>query len=176
MAVAADQRQQRDLWLADLQGLGDGPDLLIIGGHPAALQGIPLRDFQTGELGRANLASEDVKNANGEVMAASYQWTFTTGTLALTTPPPISPLIADNPPIQPDQIKIIPRIKRIGVDLAQEIDIIFPDAIDPNSFDLNDILMSVEAVLGDPNVPVPQNLKPTATIVGNRIKILITGW
>ena len=104
-------------------------------------------------------------------MATSYEWTFITGDLNLTTP-----LLDDMPAIQLDQIKVIPLGRRIGVDLAQEIDIIFPGPIDPTSINTEDILMSIEAVLSDPTVMVPSGLTPSVTIDGSKLKIVITGW
>jgi len=109
-------------------------------------------------------------------MATSYEWTFVTGDLNLATPPPTSPLLDDMPAIDLGQIKVIPRGRRYGVDLTQEIDIIFPGPIDPNSINTDDILMSIEAVLGDPTVPIPAGLTPTVTINGSILKIVISGW
>jgi hypothetical protein len=109
-------------------------------------------------------------------MATSYEWTFVTGDLNLATPPPTSPLLDDMPAIDLGQIKVIPRGRRYGVDLTQEIDIIFPGPIDPNSINTDDILMSIEAVLGDPTVPIPAGLTPTVTINGSTLKIVISGW
>ena len=47
--------------------------------------------------------------------------------------------------------------------------------VDPN-YDVPQLLMSIEAVLGDPTVTIPPGLKPTAVVTGNRIRITITGW
>jgi hypothetical protein len=52
----------------------------------------------------------------------------------------------------------------VGVDLTQVIDIIFPGPIDPDSFDLTDLLISVEAALGDPRITVPTTLIPGYTV------------
>jgi hypothetical protein len=94
-------------------------------------------------------------------MTASYQWSFQTGDLNLTVPPVQSLLIQNTlaSAINPVDIKILPR-RMVGVDLTQIIDIIFPGPIDPDFFDLNDLMISIEPVLGDPRIAVPPNLQP----------------
>jgi hypothetical protein len=124
----------------------------------------------------ASLSTQDVMNPGGEAMVSSYQWTFTTGVLNLLVPPPSSPLLTAPPAIQYDQIKIIPRGRHIGQDLTQEIDILFPEDIDPTSFDISDIYMSIEPLLGDPTTTVPPGLAYAAVVSGNKIKITVTGW
>ena len=52
----------------------------------------------------------------------------------------------------------------MGVDLTQVIDIIFPGPIDPTTVDLNDLLISIEPVMGDPGIFVPQNLVPSNAV------------
>lgn len=42
--------------------------------------------------GDAQFSSARIKDASGNPLAVSYQWTFTTGSLALPSPPPASPL------------------------------------------------------------------------------------
>ena len=42
----------------------------------------------------------------------------------------------------------------VGVDLTQVVDIIFPGPIDPASIDLSDLMISIEAVMGDPHIAV----------------------
>jgi hypothetical protein len=124
----------------------------------------------------ASLSTEDLKNLAGESMAVSYQWTFTTGVLDLLIPPSTSPLVDDNRAIQLDQIRIVPRI-RLNQDLTQEFDVIFPGDIDPTSFDVSDIYLSVEAILGNPLIPgPPPNLEYSATVDGNKLRIRVTGW
>jgi hypothetical protein len=125
----------------------------------------------------ASLTTDVIKNPAGEAMTTSYQWTFQTGDLNLATPPTQSLLIENTlaQAINPADIKILPR-RTSGVDLTQVIDIIFPGPIDPNSFSLSDLLLSIEPVLGDPRIAVPPNLQPSAEIIGNRIRITITGW
>jgi hypothetical protein len=142
----------------------------------------PNRHFQENTLytamllgADASLSTEDVMNPAGESMNVSYQWTFTTGILNLLTPPPVSPLLDAFPALQLDQIKVIPR-RRIGQDLSQSFDILFPDDIDPTSFSVENLYMSIEPLLGDPTVSVPQALQYAAVITGNKIQITVTGW
>jgi hypothetical protein len=83
-------------------------------------------------------------------MAASYQWSFQTGDLNLAVPPTQSLLIENTlaSAIHPADIRLLPR-KMVGVDLTQVVDIIFPGLIDPSSIDLNDLMLSIEPVMGD---------------------------
>lgn len=142
----------------------------------------PLKPNTTYQLillgGDGTVSSDYAKDTNGIPLASSYQWSFQTGSINLVTPPISSPLPPNNPAIDPKDIKVLlnPRGKVVGNDLTQEIDIVFPVAINPASFNINDILLSLDAVIGDPSVTVPPNLTTTATIDGNRIKIVITGW
>lgn len=125
------------------------------------------------------LTSASIKDSTEVPMTVSYTWSFTTGNLNVTFPPPQSPVPGAAPQIDPTQIMVIPRMtgnQVVGTDLTQEIDIIFPGVLDPNSFDMNDILMSVEPILGDPSVPPPIGLTTTAVVVGNKIKITISGF
>lgn len=125
----------------------------------------------------AALSTQDVMNPAQEAMTASYQWAFQTGILQLSTPPVVSPLADACPPISLKEIRVVPRMRRpLGQDLSQEFDIIFPDDIDPTSFDPTDICMSIEPLLGDPNAVVPPNLQYTATVSGNKLQIAVTGW
>lgn len=121
------------------------------------------------------LTSDAVKNLAGEAMVETYEWKFTTGDLAVVEPPPSAPLPEEVAYIDPKQIVVMPR-KAVGNDLAQEIHVIFPKAIDPESVKLDEILVAIEAVLGDPSVLIPDTLTSTARIQGNRIIITITGW
>lgn len=125
----------------------------------------------------AALSTQDVMNPTQEAMANSYQWSFITGILQLTVPPVVSPLIDANPPINLKEIRVVPRMRRpLGQDLSQEFDIIFPDDIDPTSFDPSDLYMSIEPLLGDPNAIVPPGLEYSATVSGNKLQIKVTGW
>jgi hypothetical protein len=128
---------------------------------------VPVRHFQPNVryevllLGLdASLTINVIANPAGEAMALSYQWSFQTGDLNLTVPPTQS-LLIDNTlalAINPADIRLLPR-KMVGADLTQIIDIIFPGPIDPNSFSLEDVLMSIEPVMGDPGIAVPPNLQ-----------------
>jgi hypothetical protein len=138
---------------------------------------VPKRHFQPNVLYQVLLLGDDasltintIKNPAGETMTASYQWSFQTGDLNLTVPPVQSLLIQNTlaSALNPVEIKILPR-KMVGVDLTQVIDIIFPGPIDPDSFDLNDLMISIEPVLGDPRIAVPPNLQPSNTVFPARL-------
>jgi hypothetical protein len=128
-------------------------------------------------LGKDGVISTDsIKNVGAESMAISYRWTFKTGDLNLTAPPVSSPIPPDaKPRIDLTQVKIVPRLSN-GQDLSQEIDIYFPSAIDPSSFNMQDLLVSIEPILGALDVIVPPNLASTVSIDGRRLRITITGW
>ena len=113
----------------------------------------------------ASLTVDVIKNPAGEAMAASYQWSFQTGDLNLAVPPTQCLLIENTlaSAINPVDIEILPR-KMVGVDLTQIIDIIFPCPIDPTSIDLNELMISIEPIMGDPRIAVPPNLKPRNTV------------
>jgi hypothetical protein len=124
--------------------------------------------------GQGVLSAQGVTNVSGQLMGSSYTWNFTTGQLNLIAPPAQSPLSLRQR-IDTTQIKIVPSAV-IGNDLTQEIDFIFPANIDPASFNLTDIAVSVSAMLGDPDVTVPSGLTSTAVITGNILRITINGW
>lgn len=124
----------------------------------------------------ASLSDDEVKNMAGEPMELSYAWSFTTGALNLTVPPPTSPLIDAQPAIPVSQIIILPRASNIiNRDLTQQIDIVFPGDIDPESFDLEDLLLSIEPVLGDPSIPIPANLTYQCEVHRNKLRIAVYG-
>jgi Bacterial Ig-like domain len=126
----------------------------------------------------AYLVSNPVMGADATPLASNYSWSFTTGTLDLVIPPSISPL-PNNPDIDPwTDIIVIPRTfpNPNGTDLTQEIDLVFEAPVDPTSFSLSNLLLSVDSILGDPSVTIPPGLIATAVIAGNIIKITITGW
>ena len=52
----------------------------------------------------------------------------------------------------------LPR-KMVGVDLTQVVDIIFPGPIDPSLHRPTELMISIEAVMGDPRIAVPPNLQ-----------------
>lgn len=140
---------------------------------------IPLEQntlYKVTVMGTGSLISQVVKDTTGVVLDKSYGWTFTTGILSLSIPPVQSPIITARPDIDPTCIVVVPRKFVVGQDLTQEIDLIFPDVIDQTSFDPEEILLSIEAILGDPSVIIPPNLQTTLVVQGNRMKISITGW
>ena len=123
----------------------------------------------------ASLSTEDVMNTAGESMNVSYQWTFTTGVLNLLVPPTMCPLLDSAPALRPEEIKVIPR-KRVGQDLSQEILLLFPDEIDPDSFSEEDLMLSIEPLLGDPTVIMPTNLQYQVLVDGNKLRVIVSGF
>jgi hypothetical protein len=123
----------------------------------------------------SSLSADTVKSAAGLAMVDSYEWTFKTGALNVVTPPPLPPLPAQISYLDPKEIIVIPR-KAVGNDLAQEIDLIFPEDVDATSVDLTTLLIAVEPILGDLGVVVPANLNAVAAVTGRKITISITGW
>jgi hypothetical protein len=113
----------------------------------------------------ASLTVDVIKNPGGEAMAASYQWSFQTGDLNLAVPPTQSLLIENTlaSAINPADIRLLPR-KMVGADLTQIVDITFPGPIDPTSIDLNELMISIEPIMGDPRIAIPPNLKPRNTV------------
>lgn len=132
------------------------------------------------------LTSDSIADIYGNKMVGTYSWSFTTGELNLVVPPPISPVPGSAPQIDPKTIIVIPRQagnQRVGADLTQEIDLIFPDSVDLTTYDpIPDILTSIEAILGDPDITIPTNLIVTPTWLTyagkpNRLlKFVISGW
>jgi hypothetical protein len=121
------------------------------------------------------LSADAILNAADEAMVESYAWTFKTGSLNVVVPPAPAPLPSQLSYIDTAQIVVIPR-KVIGNDLAQEIQLIFPEELDPASVDLDALLVAIEPVLGDLSVVVPENLQATASVSGRKILITVTGW
>lgn len=120
------------------------------------------------------LTSDAVKNGIGEAMVGSYQWSFTTGTLNLVTPPVQSPIPWNQGRINPIDVRLLPRAAT-GNDLTQDIELVFPGPIDPASFNLTDVLVSLEAIIGDPDVVIPQGVTATVAIDGSILRISLTG-
>jgi hypothetical protein len=131
----------------------------------------------------STLIKDAVKNPAGSPMAKSLQITFTTGSLAGNAAPPQSPLSFDNPLVaawmkpvlQPSDIVVHPR-KQVGNDLTQVVELIFPDALDSDTFSLDDITVEVDPLVDDPLVTAPSGLTMTKAVDGNKISITITGW
>lgn len=121
------------------------------------------------------LVASYIKNLSGVGMVNSYTWSFTTGILNVTTPPVQSPIPDLTPDIDPTSVIVIPRVQT-GNNLAQVILLRFPSAIDATSFDINDILLSITPIVGDPYVTVPPGLSATAVVSGRDVQVTITGW
>lgn len=127
-------------------------------------------------VGPGMLLSSSAKNAQGEALVSNYEWSFTTGDLNVSVPPPQSPLTPLAVPLNPAGIQINQNLWAVGNNLAQEIVITFPGGIDTTSVTPDQILLSLEPILNDPFVKVPTGLTPNITISGNKITILISGW
>jgi hypothetical protein len=123
----------------------------------------------------SSLSADTVKSAGGLAMADSYEWTFKTGALNVVTPPPLPPLPDQIRYLDPKEIIVIPR-KAVGNDLAQEIDLIFPEDVDQASVDPTALLIAIEPILGDLGVVVPANLSAVAAVTGRKVTVTITGW
>jgi len=84
------------------------------------------------------------------------------------------------PPLQKQgvlgSVRIDPKVKVTNNDLTQVITFTFPAPIDPESFNPDDLIASIEPVVGDPSVQVPDSLTVTPHISGNVLTITITGW
>lgn len=150
----------------------------------------PLRpnvEYQILILGSGGaLTSAAVFSAGEVAMVGSYTWSFITGELDLIVPPPQSPVPGSARRLDPKDIVVIPRQRgnqAVGADLTQEIDLIFPSSVSLNPYDPTaDILCSIEAILGDPQVRIPQGLTVTPTWttyggqVNRRLTLTISGW
>jgi len=140
---------------------------------------VPLRkdtEYSVLLLGGSSLLSSDaIKNVAAEAMVESYEWTFKTGSLNVILPPDPAPLPAQVSYLDPKQIVVVPG-RIMGNDLAQEIQIIFPEAIDEASVDLNELLVAIEPILGDLGVAVPNNIQATVRVSGRRMTVLLRGW
>jgi hypothetical protein len=129
------------------------------------------------------LVKNTIKNLAGLPLANSVQTTFATGVINQSTNPPASPLAWDDPSVQPweratidpDSIGISPELAQ-GNDLTQQIVLTFPAAIDPSSFNLNEVVCAIEPLSNDPLIRVPANLNYAVQIQGNKLIITIGNW
>jgi hypothetical protein len=121
------------------------------------------------------LATSYIANPAGQAMAQSFQYTFQTGQLNLTAVPPSSPMPPaapwEKPKLLPNCIQVSPRAV-VGNDLTQQIVLSFPSAIDPASFNVNDLIVAGEPLLNDPETPVPP-LTANIVVAGNTITITL---
>lgn len=131
--------------------------------------------------GDSVLATSVIKNLGGENLTSSFQFTFTTGILDLDTTPPSAPLQFpavqqswNRPRLKASDIQIIPH-RPVGNDLEQTIELVFPGALDPNSFDPNSLEVLIGPALNDPLISIPPGLSRTVAVSGNRLLITITG-
>lgn len=138
----------------------------------------PNAKYQVRIIGSGGLlTSSGVKNPGGEQMAASYGWCFYTGNLLLTKPPVSSPLPYLRASFDPVvDVKVNPRLLTVNNNLSQSFEFVFPADIDPNSFDPKDLLVSIEPMLGDLSVVIPDGLESTVEVNQNKITVTVTGW
>jgi hypothetical protein len=119
------------------------------------------------------LAKSYVANPAGEALARSLQFKFKTGEIDQADQPVGSPLAPaqpwEKPALHSTEIRVSAR-KVVGNNL-QEIELVFPADIDPNSFRQEDLLVSLEPFLNDPSVAIPDSASCQVTISGNRITI-----
>ena len=137
----------------------------------------------------STLATDVVENLTGEGLAASYEWSFTTGKLNQTNQPITSPIAPPVGRLNPDDIRVIPK-PIDGNDLSQKISVYFPAPVDPTSLDpsisnptaspdqnpFNDIAVSVDPFLGDPLVTVPSGMLVNITLNGNQLVVNVGSW
>jgi hypothetical protein len=102
-----------------------------------------------------------VSDVGGNVLKSSYNWSFTTGVIDVTTPPNASPLPGPiTTYIDPATIVIVPRGDLLNQPLAigYSVEIIFPNPIVQDSLDLSDIQICLEPMLNDPTIRIPSGL------------------
>jgi Bacterial Ig-like domain len=129
------------------------------------------------------IVQDVVKALDGTPLSSSVQTTFVTGSIDQSVVPPDSPLPWDDPATQPwerpvidpNSIVVAPVLSE-GNDLSQQIVLTFPAAIDPASFNLADVLVSVEALSNDPLITVPTGLNYSVVVQGNRLVVSIGSW
>ena len=126
--------------------------------------------------GGGSILQDAIANPTGELMATNYTWKFTTGDLNLTAPPVSAPLPNYKTNLDPYTIKVRPTIKVVGNDLTQEIDFIFPANLDTSTFTIQDFLVSIEPILGDVSIAIPNGLETIITATDNVVKMTIVGW
>jgi hypothetical protein len=129
-------------------------------------------------------AATSIKNPGGESLADSFQIKFTTGAIDQTLVPTTAPGIVSDPAMAaylkpqllPDSIEVLPVALGEVNDLTQTIEIRFETDIDPSSFTLEDLLVTIDPLSNDPLVSVPANLQCAVEIQGPRLLITISGW
>lgn len=138
--------------------------------------------FVAGDSG--SMIASCVRNTAGEEMVNNYQWSFTTGALDITVPPPAAPLPPLFTALDPSQIQVEvsstdmlrPLNPVVGNDLTQCITLTFPAGVDPSMI-VSNLQLSLEPILGDLSVRIPHGLTSTAAVISpNQIQIRISGW
>lgn len=125
------------------------------------------------------LANSFVHNLAGNNLLSSYQWSFSTGTLNISTPPTQNPLLTPKTTLSPEQIQVIPRspvgVSDPSVFNISVVDIIFPHPIDINTFDPTQLLVGVEPIMNDPDVALPAGASASYIIQGNKLIVTVSG-
>lgn len=125
------------------------------------------------------LATSFVHDLSGNNLLNSQQWSFTTGTLDVVTPPIQNPLPLPKTLLTPGMVQVIPRAP-VGVDdpsvsNISVVELIFPAPIDINSFDPTQLLVGVEPIMNDPDVMVPGGSSASYIIQGNKLIVTVVG-
>jgi len=127
----------------------------------------------------STLASTFVHDLSGNNLLQSYQWSFTTGTMDVATPPTQNPIPPPKSFINPGQIQVIPRpapgADDPSISSISVIELIFPAPINPDSFDPTQLLIGIEPIMGDPDVMVPPGASASYIIQGNKLIVTVTG-
>lgn len=121
----------------------------------------------------STLATTYVEDVSGNPMLTSYQWSFTTGTLNIVVPPIQNPILPSKVFIDPQSIKVVPRAT-LNEDISI-IELIFPQPINPDSFDPTQLLIGIGAIMDDPQVQIPGQASASYTIQGNKLIVTVTG-
>lgn len=121
------------------------------------------------------LAQTYVRAVSGEALAPSLQYTFSTGILEAPPLPLQCPVPSsapwERPVLAPTDILVRPRGSQ-GLDLAEEIVLVFPGPIDPSSFNPEDVVIAGEPFLNDPDTVIPASVA-RFMIEGNTLRIRI---
>lgn len=142
--------------------------------------------------GSGTAVASGVKNLAGEVLAKSYQWSFTTGTLDLEQPPLTSPVnlfenqavpgpaLADwlRPRLDPSQIEVRPVMRPDGqpVDgLPFQFEIVFPGQVNPSVLSSGQVQVWLESLADIPQMALPAGVTAVASVSGNKILVTLQG-
>ena len=152
------------------------------------------------------LAINVVRNPGGEPLANTTMYQFVTGTLNLIAPPAQSPTASQSIPLLPSDILVLPRrvinndltqtislyfpanIDPTSVDTAYSNPTVNADVFGSQFFGdgteiaistqtpWDDIIVSLDPIVGDPSVPIPEGLTFTVAVVGNQLQVTVGNW